>query len=233
MLRRSLALALLAVTLPQLALARQAVVGVFEAPARSEPSLDAPVLELLVERTAISVSEELQDGWRRVRLQDGRSGWIEERALTFPAADALGAARAPAPVAAAPAPDLRPRIYVKDLSHLAELVKEDPTVSFRAKGLARRRSTAIGIWVAGGIAAVALAGASASGNADPGDPRFDAQLDASRNMLLGGVAVSIVSGLLGIAIHPKRGDVLDVVNDWNRGHQDRPFELERGEVGLR
>jgi hypothetical protein len=33
--------------------------------------------------------------------------------------------------------------------------------------------------------------------------------------------------IIGLAIRPSRGDLLDVVNEWNTRHTDRPFTLDR------
>lgn len=240
--RRALAAALLVAALPQLALAEPAVVRLFEAPARAAPAPDAEVLQVLAERAEVSVSEEATDGWRRVRLEDGRIGWIEERALSFPAATApapvptAGATRVPTSVTApaGPAPDLRARIYVKDLGHLSDLVNEDPTVAPMAKRLADRRAASRGVATVGGLVSITLmvVGASKFGDdhADPGDPDF-MKPDASQKLFVGGVLSGIASLGVALAIHPRRGELLDVVNAWNTRHPDQPFEIYGGHRG--
>ncbi len=234
--RRLAALALLALSLPQLALAEQARVAVFEAVARAEPRPDAAPLETFVEGAAVSVSEEAQAGWRRIRLGDGRVGWIEERALSLatagtppavaPALPSPGAPPLPFPLVVPP-PDLRPRIYVKDLDHLSELVKGDPVAGPKAAQLAQRRTTA---WVVGGLGLATMAGFFAYGGSqlgkhdDPSDPNFGDTGNAQQAFAIGAVAL-LATGVAAYAIAPKGGDLLDVINAWNVGHPDQPFTI--------
>ena len=240
--RHALAL-LVALLLPALARAEPAVVAVFEAVARAEPSPTAEALQTLVEGTAITVSEEARDGWRRVRLTGGGTGWIEERALAFPAktgAAALAVAPAvpvpppgtPAQAAPPPAPDLRPRIYVKDLDHLAELVKEDPSVAPKAAALARKRRTAMTVFAvgAGAGAVLILVGASQMGeHRDPSDPNFGKS--SGTGTMTAGLITTVGALLVGLAVSPSQGDLLDVINAWNTSHPDQPFTLDRHAVG--
>lgn len=148
-------------------------------------------------------------------------------------AAAAPAPAAPAPLAAAPAsPDLRARIYVKDLGHLAELVREDARVSPMARKLASRRKAAIGVMVVGGLASVVAMGAGAAEwgkNDDPSDPDFMERSSGDR-LFVGGVIGALATGLVGAAIYPRRGEVLDVINAWNTAHPDRPFEIRSGHV---
>jgi hypothetical protein len=237
MTRRLLAVAILAVVAPQLALARPAIVRVFEAAARAEPSREAAVLQVFAERAEVSVSEDSQGGWRRVRLQDGGVGWLEESAIAFPEGSMAAPAALPAPFAPyapapAAAPDLRARIYVKNLSHLSELVSGDATVAPKAESLANRRRASIATWVIGGLTSIALIGASAARDMpEPGDPRWDAELDNRMRLTGAGLGVGVASALLGLAIHPRRGEMLDLVNAWNVRHPDQQFEIQGGQVG--
>ena len=67
--------------------AAPAVVRVFETAARSAPSQNAPVVHVFSEQSSIFVSEEVTDGWRRVRLPDGGTGYIRDsdiRVVTAP-----------------------------------------------------------------------------------------------------------------------------------------------------
>lgn len=228
---RLLVAAALAVLLPRLALARPAVVRVFEAHARAEPSASAPVLQVFPERAEVSVSEEAQGDWRRVRLADGGAAWIEERALSFPDAAAPPATAAAA--RATTAPDLRVRTYVKDLDHLAELVRTDSKVHAMADALADRRRTAIRVAIGGGAAALALVLVGAvKPMPEPGDPRFDATLRQKMALTAGGVGIGLLTAGVAFVVHPKHGDLLDVINGWNAAHPDRPFEVERVGAGF-
>lgn len=221
----------LAVALPRLALGEPAQIRVFEAPAHAEPAKDAAVLQTFAEGAQVSVSEEATNGWRKVRLPDGRIGWVEERTLSFPTVPGVAA-----PVAApTTAPDLRPRIYVKNLNHLSELVQADPDVGPMAKKLSTRRAAAytvggVGLAVSAGFIAY---GASqfASGPDDPSDPNFMKDSSKGTGAFVGGLVGAVASTLAFVVIHPKGGDLLDVVNSWNTRHPDRPFTIENGMAG--
>lgn len=245
---RTSALALLAalLLLPARAHAEPAVIAVFEAVARAEPSPTAAPLQTLVEGTGVTVSEEAKDGWRRVRLTGGAIGWIEERSLAFPGKagvtpagtavapalpPALPPSLAPTPLPA-PAPDLHPRIYVKDLDHLAELVKEDPKVAPKARALAKKRTTAftvLGVGLAAGTA-MTIYGVSQMGNhSDVNDPNFGKNDGAGA--MTAGIVTSLVATVAGLALAPSRNDLLDVINEWNTGHPDQPFTIHEHTVG--
>jgi hypothetical protein len=219
--------------------AEPAVISVFEAVARAEPSLEAAPVQTLVEGAAVSVSEESQAGWRRVRLADGRIAWVEEKALAFPAKGGAAVAAAAAPAAAAgaaprpaPAPDLRAKIYVKDLDHLAELVKEDAKAGPMAAQLASRRKGAFavgGISLAAGIGCMVYGMSQATKHTDVNDPQFGQTGSAGGAFVAGGV---IMAGgmLLAYAIAPKRADLLEVINTWNTGHPSEQFTYSEGHV---
>jgi hypothetical protein len=230
MTRRLAAIGLLALSLPHLALAEQARIALFEAVARAEPRPDAAPLETFVEGAAVSVSEEAQAGWRRIRLGDGRAGWIEERALRFDAAPPAGALAPVAPPPSAPPPpppDLRPRIYVKDLDHLSELVKGDPVVGPKAARLAERRTAA---WAVFGVGLALSAGFFVYGASqfdkhdDLNDPKFGDTGNAQQAFAIGTVTF-LATGVAALVIAPKGGDLLDVINAWNVGHPDQPFTI--------
>lgn len=246
--RHALALLAALLLLPARALAEPAVIAVFEAVARAEPSPSAAPLQTLVEGTGVTVSEEATDGWRRVRLTGGAIGWIEERALAFPgkvaaspSAPAVTPATPPAlppslaptpPPAPAAAPDLHPRIYVKDLDHLAELVKEDPKVAPKARALAKKRTTAftvLGVGLAAGTA-MTIYGVSQMGNhRDVNDPDFGK--NDGVGAMMAGIVTSLVASVAGLALAPSRNDLLDVINEWNTGHPDQPFTIHEHTVG--
>lgn len=216
--RRLLAAALLALSLPRLALAEPAFVRVFEAVAREAPSREAPAVHTFVEGATVSVSEEVKDGWRRVRLPDGGSAWIEDAALGHPAAPAAAASPAPAPAPATVPPpppvrpDLRPRIYVKDLDHLAGLMKADAKLGARADDLRSRVHTSRGVLIGGVVVSAGL-------------EVYAATRKLENAPFLAGIGVLLGSMLLSNVISPGRDDVLDLVNDWNTAHPDAPFDL--------
>jgi hypothetical protein len=210
-----------------------------------------PVVHVFVEKAELSVSETGEAGFRKVRLPGGAVGWIEERALALaaPAAARPVAAAAPAaapapasteatPAAATPSkPDLRARIYVKDLDHFAELVKEDKAVHERAAALVARRRAARWTGLGGAVLGIGLLGASmlVPDSCDtrpvlPGFPELGNEKScgpgAGRYALLGAGAFALTGGAVGFAVlTPRRNDFLDVVNQWNGRHLDQPFEI--------
>lgn len=62
--------------------AMPARVTVFEALVYERPDTASRVLERLVEGTDVSVDEQSESGWRKVRMRDGkRVGWIQDKSL--------------------------------------------------------------------------------------------------------------------------------------------------------
>jgi hypothetical protein len=246
--------------------AAPATVKVFEAQAREQPADDARVVQVFPERASISVSEDVNAGWRRVRLSDGGVGFIHDAEIKLdapaPAAAAPGAADPAAPPDAAPAappPPARARqvadadrpgvspagapfaarpqapvqIYVKDLDHLASLVEHDSVVSPMAHDLASRRTssigvlgTAVGISVA--LVAVGLLNKTQDCFGDGSSGLAPTCVDKPRlGFIYAGVAVDLVGTIAWAIMTPKRSDLLDVINTWNRRHPDEPFSIEQ------
>ena len=85
---------------PAAARAAPATVRVFEAEVHAQPDPSSPVIHTFAENTRLSVSEDVVNGFRKVRLPDGKVGYVEDGAV------ALTAARPPAarPRAGAPPP---------------------------------------------------------------------------------------------------------------------------------
>jgi opacity protein-like surface antigen len=69
--------------LPLSARAMPARIQVFEAAVRSAPQPTASVVHVLVEGTDVSVSEERFGAYRKVRLPGGKTGFVDERALSL------------------------------------------------------------------------------------------------------------------------------------------------------
>jgi SH3-like domain-containing protein len=235
MIRHMALAAVLIFSIPLAALAEPAVIARFEVVARAEPAVTAAAVQTLVEGTSVSVSEEAQSGWRRVRLADGRVGWIEEHDLTFPVAtpsapvvvstaSPSGSNAAVMAPGMARAPDLRATIYVKDVDHLAELVKSDQAVGPMADRLATRRTAG---WVVIGVGWASALGYyvySANSGAQNRDP-YAMKSDGEMKGIGVGVGVAMVSTLVGILIFPGERDLLDVINTWNTRHPDQPFTI--------
>ncbi len=123
---------------------------------------------------------------------------------------------------------------MKDLDHLAELVKDDPRIAAQARSIASRRTTALTV---GGvtIAASSVVFLTGMGNQtcrqEPvpfpgsGSTRI-CQGDPTQTLIGAGIAVA--GSVLTALLWPTSSELLDVINDWNVAHPDRPFELSGG-----
>jgi hypothetical protein len=216
---------------PALAAAAPGIVQAREASARNAPRPDAPVLHVFPAGAAVSVSEVVEDGFRRIRLPDGRVGFVEDGIVAI--AEAPAPAQAPLTVAASASvagPDLAPRMYVKDLDHLSRLVQADPVIRAQARRLERRRRAAVATGVVGFGASLALtaAGFVRMNNAfdqTSASPAADAPKNDGMGLVITGLAVCALTPVVMWAVLPKHGDVLDVVDGWNARHPAEPFEL--------
>lgn len=201
--------------------AAPAKVKVFEADAHAEPRKESFVLHRYVENDALSVSEESDGfGWRRVRLPDGQVGFMTETDLAIegqPAADAPTKPQAPIQnlrveaVQNPAAGPVRSRIYIKDLYHLAELVKGDPSIGEMASSLATRETVArVTFWGGLGSAPVMCI--------------IGAVLRSPVGCIVGVLSLG-AAPLASYVIAPKQNEGLDVVNSWNWKHPDQQFAL--------
>ncbi len=129
-------------------------------------------------------------------------------------------------------PDLRARIFVKDLDHLSELVKEDPAVAVRARALADRQRASFAV---GGVGVVAGLVVSVIGMTQqtcdsqptgfPGGGTFQTCRFTGGGLVAAGGILMAGGAVAAILLHPRRGDLLDVVNAWNSAHRDQPIDL--------
>jgi Bacterial SH3 domain len=94
-------LAFLLLALPVSVWAAPATIGVFEAQVHASPDPSSPVVHVFPENSRVSVSEDSVNGFRKVRLPDGKIGYVAETDLT------LAAVRPPAP-ALPPPPEFEP-----------------------------------------------------------------------------------------------------------------------------
>ena len=81
-------LGLVLLLVPAIASSVPATVSVFEAAVYTEPDPGSPVILLLPESTPIAVAETGVNGFRAVRLPDGRMGYIAENAISLAPAQA-------------------------------------------------------------------------------------------------------------------------------------------------
>jgi hypothetical protein len=80
---RTALVALSLLFVPAVVLAAPATIAVFEAQVHATPDPSSPVIHTFAENARVSVSEDVTNGFRRVRLPDGRVGYVEERALSI------------------------------------------------------------------------------------------------------------------------------------------------------
>jgi hypothetical protein len=89
---------------PTRALAVPATVAVFEAQVHSAPDLSSPVIHTFPESAQVSVSETATNGFRKVRLPNGKVGYIEERAVALSGKEAPVTPPGPPPGGQPPPP---------------------------------------------------------------------------------------------------------------------------------
>ena len=130
----------------------------------------------------------------------------------------------------APAPDLRARIYVKDVDHLAELLKEDPGIGARADDLAARASRARSVGWTGGLVGSLLFAAGGMMAVNDVDSNLDSptfgQRTSSRGpaLMVVGTATVLASMAYALTQAPRTDELLDIVNDWNAQHPERQLD---------
>jgi hypothetical protein len=148
---------------------------------------------------------------------------------------------APRPAPVLPAilvPDLRPRIYVKDLDHLAELLKEDAPLQAKARDLSTRRTNALtvgGVLLSAGVLVAVMGATHETCDSEPAGRPPAQQIQVCTpnvGLLVAGSVISMSGVLAAMLMSPKHDDLLDVVNAWNASHPDRPFELYGSHRGV-
>ena len=136
----------------------------------------------------------------------------------------------PAPVQAVAYP--APVLYIKNIDHLAEVVKSDDLLHARTKALVAERNqglTVVIVSLAVG-AALMVAGLTAFANEEctpsvaGGSPHCMTM--PSFPVMAGGVLVAGIGTMIGAAMGPSRHTQIDVVNEWNARHADRPIMLD-------
>jgi hypothetical protein len=226
--KETLALLLVVVTLVSSgqAVAATAVVKVFEATGRKAPSDDAAPVQVFKEGSELSVWENAINGWRRVRLADGKIAFVRDDEVRL--AGASGPME-PLPSATAQSPRSQPNriLYVKDLDHLADLVKEDSSVHPKATSLAQRQFAGKMVMYGGATAGTLVAlGGLLLWTKQSCDSYGFCMPESNETAFYGGLAFSALSTLVGYALMPSRNDLLDVVNEWNGRHLDQQFTIE-------
>ena len=212
-----------------LAWSRPAVVRVFEVKVYEQPSTDAAVVAVLIEGQQLSVSEESEGGWHRVRLSDGRTAWIASQAISLterlpkevaPSAEkAAGDVEKPDPSTAPlgvpgvlPTPD-RPFAVVADLPSLREAIAAEPALVAKVEALESRQCTARWLFFGGLAAGVLTVLTPNIINTARGE-------STSALWLYGGGLVLLAGQVSSWWFDVGQEDVEPIVTEWNKGHSD-------------
>lgn len=151
------------------------------------------------------------------------------------AADLPADAVVPPPAAAAaerPPPDLHARPPVATLFDLREYGAADPVVGARVDRLRSRRNVAVAAFGGAFLAGVVGSIVGTKRMLDrvdeqcppPGGGRCEVKPEWGPALVSGGV--SLVLGVVGFAILPKRADIEETVALWNGRHPEAPLEME-------
>ena len=125
-----------------------------------------------------------------------------------------------------------PVLYIKNLEHLAEVVKADEVVHARTKALVAGGNRGLAVLLASMVVGTAMVvtGVTAFVNEEcspgllGGAPRCTTR--PNNGLVVGGAVVAGIGTMIGVAMGPHRHDMIDVVNDWNARHADRPIMLD-------
>jgi hypothetical protein len=156
-----------------------------------------------------------------VQLPDKKIGYVAQAdvQLDVPAAPA-------APVQ--PLSVTRPPLYIKHLDHLGDLVKDDPLLDNQASDLTYRQHNSRLVF---GISLVTLAVVAVTPflvkktDCAGSGPTMLCQQDHNLIYLLVGSGISAAIAAIGLGFAPRRDEFIDVVNDWNQRHPDRPLAI--------
>jgi len=189
----------------------EATVKVFELEAHERANIESPIVSTLTEGTKLRVESQRHHGWRKARLVDGSTAFVEEKGLTLPP-----------PASDDPDDDdstsNSDRTYVLGLDQLSELVRSDATVRPLAERLQVMDSAGTGIMVGSALVGVGLMILSIS--ALSSHDCAASLCGTNKLALFGGGGLAILGPLIGRAIVPGRDDVQSVARKWNARHPD-------------
>lgn len=225
-------LSVLVMGLAAQAQARPAVVRVFETQARATPSKSGEAVAVFIEGQRISVAETSEQGWRRVRLGDGATAWVEDSALFLDAQLPEGAAKpGTTPVVPASAPGIttpvipiappveHPFIIVNDLEGLREAVATEPPLVERVDALAVEDRKSRWIFFGGLTAGILTAAVPLTINSLNDE-------HTSGGWMYGGGAILLATQIAAWAYAVGEEDVAPVVDTWNTGHPKTPLQYD-------
>jgi hypothetical protein len=203
----------------------EATVKVFELKAHERANAESPVVSTFTEGTKLQVGSKRQHGWRKARLIDGGTAFVEENGLTLPPTPPSVAHKNRDDDADADEEAPKARIYIKNLDHLATLVQSDPKVYPLAHRVATNHTAGIATMLIGGIGGTLLWVGSLTLLAHNDCFNDPCTLKPNWPAFTIGAGASILGPLIGLAMLPSRGDVLDVINLWNTRHPDNQISL--------
>ncbi|MCA9546111.1 MAG: SH3 domain-containing protein [Myxococcales bacterium] len=244
---RRIALVAFALSLPTLAMARPAVVRVFEAKLHTKAEATSEVVGVLVEGQRLSVSEDAEDGWRRVRLADGGTAWVRDDALfldaqlpTGPAqpgaaaASAVGGTVAPpqgaAPTMALPTPGMavalpagsgppeQPALWVDELAELRVAVAQEPALVAEVDRLERMQTYADWVFWGGLSTGIGLA-------VVPAAVAIIQDTKPQGGWYYGGAGVLLATQMLAWGLSVGEGDMAAVAKRYNKKHPEPRIQI--------
>jgi hypothetical protein len=193
------------------------------APIRVAPGDTAGIRDQLRAGIALCVLPGESRGYLRVVLGDGRSGYLRSNSL---AAEGTPPSAEASPVAHA---DPAKRLQVRDLDHLAVLVKDDPASAAETSRLLGTRKAAT--WTVVGAGAVALTGVlvgfldpwrcSKSGTCSSAEPRST----TATTVMVSSLVIGVVGGVVGMVLYPTNSDLNAVIGGYNGRHGKPELEL--------
>jgi hypothetical protein len=118
-----------------------------------------------------------------------------------------------------------PLVYVQSFAQLTALTKDDDLVSAMAARLDSRRTVALTL-ASGGAATLMLTTLLAfTAGAHQDCDAYGCISAPNMTLFYGGMAFGAVAAIAAVALTPWRSDMIDVLNEWNQRHVDRPLTL--------
>ena len=128
-----------------------------------------------------------------------------------------------------PPPGVGSLTYVKDLDHLAAITSPDSALHLRAIELEHKVNIGMGVLMGGAaLGALIVVGAATVFTQEDCIGSQPPLCQSRPNGALAGVGLftMVAGGLAGLLIMPHRGDLLDIVNEWNTRHPEQTLLLD-------
>jgi hypothetical protein len=152
-------------------------------------------------------------------------------AVVFVSAPVLARASAVEPLAppGGPPAGVGSLTYVKDLDHLAAITSPDSALHLRTVELERKGNIGMGVLMgSAALGALIVVGAATVFTQEECIGASPPLCQSRPNGALAGVGLftMVAGGLAGLMIMPHRGDLLDIVNEWNARHPEQTLLLD-------